>query len=138
MSTDDRRQDFRADLRTVVNIYTTESCKTSPPPCIRGWSEDVSATGARLVTNDPLTGSRVWLKFIGQGQDDSLIEADIMRAESFSHSQFRTDRIMYAYGVRFRQIMTEAEFLELALDQVERLTAGLKSGSSAPKALAVN
>ena len=104
---------------------------------MRGWSEDVSATGARLVTNDPLTGSRVWLKFIGQGQGDSLIEADIMRTESYSHSQFRTDRIMYSYGVRFRQIMTEAKFLELALDQVERLTAGLKSDSSAPMALAI-
>jgi c-di-GMP-binding flagellar brake protein YcgR len=137
MSADDRRKDFRADLRTVVNIYTAESRKTSPPPCMRGWSEDVSATGARLVTNDPIVGSRVWLKFIGQGQGDCFIEADVVRTESVSHSQFRSDRMMYSYGVRFRQLMTESEFLELALDQVERLTAGLQTVTPAPKALAV-
>ncbi len=137
MSDADRREDFRADLRTVVNIYTPESRKATPPQCMRGWSEDVSATGARLVTNDPIVGSRVWLKFLAQGQGECFIEADIVRANSFSHSQFRTDRVMYSYGVRFRQLLTETEFMELALDQIERLTAGLKTGTPAPKVLAV-
>ncbi len=104
---------------------------------MRGWSEDVSATGARLVTNDPIVGSRVWLKFLAQGQSECFIEADIVRVNSYSHSQFRSDRIMYSYGVRFRQLLTETEFMELALDQIERLTAGLKTCTPAPKALAV-
>lgn len=137
MSDADRREDFRADLRTVVNIYTAESRKASPPQCMRGWSEDVSATGARLITNDPIVGSRIWLKFLAQGQSEYFIEADIVRVQSFSHSQFRSDRVMHSYGVRFRQLLSETEFLELALDQIERLTAGLKSSTPAPKALAV-
>lgn len=137
MSGADRRIDYRADLRTVVNIYTVESRKASPPQCMRGWSEDVSATGARIVTNDPILGSLVWLKFLGQGQSECFIEADIVRANSFSHSQFRSDRVMYSYGVRFRQLLSETEFTEMALDQIERLTAGLNSSTPAEKALAV-
>lgn len=129
----DRREDFRADLRTVVNIYTPESRQATPPQPMRGWSEDVSATGARIVTNDPILGSLVWLKFLGQGQSECFIEADIVRANSISHSQFRSDQMMYSYGVRFRQLLSESEFTEMALDQIERLTAGLKPCAPAPQ-----
>ena len=137
MSGAERRIDFRADLRTVVNIYTEESRQATPPQCMRGWSEDVSATGARLITVDPIPGSRVWLKFLAQGQDHCFIEAEIVRTQQFSRSQFRTNDMMNSYGVRFSRLLSEQEFLELSLDQVERLTAGLKSSATpAPKALA--
>ena len=138
MSGADRRIDYRADLRTVVNIYTEESRKASPPQCMRGWSEDVSATGARLTTTDPIQGSVVWLKFLAQGQNECIIEADVIRVESFSHSQFRSDRNMFSHGVRFRRLLTESEFLEMALDQIERLTVGVKSNPSTSKAVACN
>lgn len=136
MSGADRRQDFRADLRTVVNIYTEESRKASPPQFMRGWSEDVSATGARLTTIDPIQGSRVWLRFLAQGQSECFIEADIVRVGTFPRSQFRSNEIWNSYGVRFSRLLSEAEFLELSLDQVERLTSGMNSSVTAPKALA--
>ena len=137
MSGADRRIDFRAELRTVVNIYTEESRQSSPPQYMRGWSEDVSSTGARLITNDPISGARVWLKFLAQGQDHCFIEAEIVRAQQFSRSQFRANDMMNSYGVRFSRLLSEQEFLELSLDQVERLTSGLKTSTvPTPTALA--
>ena len=115
----------------MVNIYTEESRQATPPQFMRGWSEDVSATGARLITIEPISGTRVWLKFLAQGQDHCFIEAEVVRAQQFSRSQFRANDMMNSYGVRFSRLLSEQEFLELSLDQVERLTAGLKS-SAAP------
>ncbi len=137
MSGADRRIDFRAELRTVVNIYTEESRQATPPQYMRGWSEDVSSTGARLITNDPISGTRVWLKFLAQGQDHCFIEAEIVRSQQFSRSQFRANDMMNSYGVRFSRLLSEQEFLELSLDQVERLTSGLKTSTvPTPTALA--
>ncbi len=137
MSGADRRIDFRAELRTVVNIYTEESRQAAPAQFMRGWSEDVSATGARLITIEPISGTRVWLKFLAQGQDHCFIEAEIVRAQQFPRSQFRANDMMNSYGVRFSRLLSEQEFLELSLDQVERLTSGLKSSETpASKSLA--
>lgn len=137
MSGAERRIDYRADLRTVVNIYSEESRKASPPEFMRGWSEDVSATGARLTTIDPIVGTRIWLKFLAQGQDHCFIEAEIVRTLQVPRSQFRSNDMMNSYGVRFSRLLSEQEFLELSLDQVERLTTGMKSGATpASKALA--
>lgn len=138
MSGAERRIDHRAELRTVVNIYTEESRQATPPQFTRGWSEDVSATGARLITNDPIVGTCVWLKFLAQGQDHCFIEAEIVRAQQFPRSQFRNNDMMNSYGVRFSRLLSEQEFLELSLDQVERLTAGLMPNATpASKALAI-
>ena len=127
MSHDDRRKDFRADLRTVVNVYTTASRSVSPPTFTRAWSEDVSATGSQIISIDPISETRIWLKFLIPGQSDCFIEAEIVRSGRVSRSQFRTTDMLHCYGVRFCRLMTEQEFLELSLDQVVRLTADLKS-----------
>lgn len=130
MAEDNRRKDFRADLRAVVNVYTAESRKATPPQFLRAWSQDVSATGARLSTIEPLDGHRVWLKFLAQGQNDCIVEADVVRTEVIPPSPFRTNPILNSYGVRFRRILSDAEFLELSLDEIERVTAGVNSSPS--------
>lgn len=134
---DDRRMDFRADLRTVVNVYTPESLETTPATFMRAWSEDISATGARLISLDPIDGDRVWLKFLAQGQIDCFIEADIVRRGLVARSHFRTHDKMNAYGVRFLRLLSEQEFLELSLDQIERVTSKLGQASSQAKKLTV-
>ena len=120
---DDRRRNFRADLRTVVNVYTPDSFSTTPPTFQRAWSEDVSATGARLISEGEIEPDKVWLKFLAQGKDDCVIEAEIVRRGKVPRSHFRTRDKLHAYGVRFLRLLNEAEFLELSLDQVERVTA---------------
>ena len=130
---DDRRMDFRADLRTVVNVYTPESLATTPATFMRAWSEDISATGARLIIQEPISGDRVWLKFLAQGQADCFIEADIVRRGFFARSHFRTSDQLNTYGVRFLRLLSESEFLELSLDQVERVTLNLQLASHKAK-----
>jgi len=134
---DDRRQDFRADLRTVVNVYTPESLATIPATFMRAWSEDISATGARLITEGPISADRVWLKFLGQGESDCFIEADIIRRGLIPRSHFRTKDKLNAYGVRFLRLLSKSEFLELSLDQVERVTSKQGATSTVAKKLAI-
>jgi len=135
---DDRRIDFRAELRTVVKVYTTQSLETTPATFLRAWSEDISATGARLISQEPVTGDRVWLKFLGQGQGDCFIEAHIIRRGLIPRSHFRPQDKLNAYGVRFVRLMSEQEFLELSLDQVERVTSKLAPFPASAKKLAVS
>ena len=121
-TTDDRRRNFRADLRTVVNVYTPESLSTTPPTFQRAWSEDISATGARLISENAIEPEKVWLKFLAQGKDDCVIEAEIVRRGMVPRSHFRPKDKLHDYGVRFLRLLNESEFLELSLDQVERVT----------------
>lgn len=114
---------FRADLRTVVNVYTPDSLSTTPPTFLRAWSEDISATGARLISEGDIEPDKVWLKFLAQGKDDCVIEAEIVRRGMVPRSHFRTRDKLHAYGVRFVRLLSETEFLELSLDQVDRVTA---------------
>lgn len=134
---DDRRKDYRADLRTVVNVYTPDSLSTTPATFMRAWSEDISATGAQLICETAIDPDRVWLKFLAQGKEDCFIEADIVRRGFVQRSHFRTKDKLHAYGIRFLRLLSESEFLELSLDQVERVTANLKSASTAPKKVPV-
>ena len=129
--------DFRADLRTVVNVYTPESLETTPATFMRAWSEDISATGARLISQEPITSDRVWLKFLGQGHGDCFIEADIVRRGLIPRSHFRSQDKLNAYGIRFVRLMSEQEFLDLSLDQVERVTSRLAPNSAPAKKQAV-
>ncbi len=129
---DDRRRNFRADLRTVVNVYTPDSLSTTPPTFQRAWSEDISATGAQLISEGEIEPDKVWLKFLAQGKDDCFIEAEIMRRGMVPRSHFRTKDKFHAYGVKFLRLLSESEFLELSLDQVERVTSIL-SPAAAPR-----
>ena len=135
---DNRRVDIRADLRTVVFVYTPETGATTPPTFMRAWSEDVSATGARLITEEPIKGTRVWLKFIAPGQSVCIIEADIVRAWLVNRSQFRTQEKLNSYGVRFVRLLNQADFMELVLDHVGQLTADVPVTPPKAKALALS
>ena len=129
----DRRKNFRADLRTVVNVFTPDSLSTTPATFQRAWSEDISATGAQLISESEIEPNKVWLKFLAQGKDDCVIEAEIVRRGMVPRSHFRTRDKLHAYGVRFVRLLSESEFLELSLDQVERVTANLSSTASPQK-----
>ena len=133
---DDRRMNFRADLRTVVNVYTPDSLSTTPPSFARAWSEDISATGAQLISDNEIESDKVWLKFLAQGKDDCFIEAEIVRRGMVPRSHFRTKDKLHSYGVRFLRLLSESEFLELSLDQIERVTSNL-TPAPAPKKVPV-
>jgi len=128
----DRRQDLRAQLRTVVNIYTDETMAKDPMEFIRGWSEDVSATGAKIITADPLEEKRVWMKFLMPGSEPCFIEAEIMRGDQIAKGPFQA-RAMNWYGVRFQRLLSEKEFMELAMSYIGKLTAAVPNENAAER-----
>lgn len=127
MTSSDRRQDFRADLRTIATIYVPSEGDSHRLREVKAWSEDVSATGARLMTQEPLGAKRVWVKFISTAQPVCIIEAEVMRETTGPRNLFRRNDIVNWYGIKFLKMLTENEFMELALDQVERLTMGVNA-----------
>lgn len=92
---------------------------------VKAWTEDVSATGARLMTQEPINVKQVWLKFFSPGQSICIIEAEVVRETTGPRNPFRRNEIVNWYGVRFLKMLTENEFMELAMDQVARLTSGV-------------
>lgn len=131
-SNSDRRRDFRAQLRTVVNIYTDKTMAKDPVEFIRAWSEDISATGAKIITTDPLEEKQLWLKFLMPGSEPCFIEAEVMRGEVVAKGPFQA-RAMNWYGVRFMRLLSENEFMELAMTHIQRLTAGVANVDSAAR-----
>ncbi|RLS56444.1 MAG: PilZ domain-containing protein [Planctomycetota bacterium] len=125
MSSSDRRRDFRADLRTVATLYLPEAGGSHRMREVKAWTEDVSATGARLMTQEPINVKQVWLKFFSPGQSICIIEAEVVRETTGPRNPFRRNEIVNWYGVRFLKMLTENEFMELAMDQVARLTSGV-------------
>jgi len=130
----ERRRDHRAQLRTVVNIYTEASMAKDPPEFVRGWSEDISATGAKLITVDPIQDKNLWLRFLLPGQPPCFIQAEVMRGEQAERG-FKS-QAMHWYGVRFQRLLSEKEFMELAMTHIERLTSGLSQNPLAEPAAA--
>lgn len=125
----ERRRDHRAQLRTVVNIYTPQTMKQDPPEFIRAWSEDISATGAKLITKEELLDKSFWLKFLVPGRAPCYIQAEVMRGEQAARGI--KSQSMHWYGVRFMRLLSEPEFMELALTHVENLTAGIEQTTEA-------
>ena len=82
-----------------------------------------------MISEGEIEPDKVWLKFLAQGKDDCVIEAEIVRRGKVPRSHFRTRDKLHAYGVRFLRLLNEAEFLELSLDQVERVTAKPEAAS---------
>ena len=95
----------------------------NPPEFIRGWSEDISATGAKLITSEELSDKTLWLKFLIPGREPCFLEANVMRGEQAARG-FKS-QAMHWYGVKFMKLLSEKDFMELALTHVDQLTSQL-------------
>ena len=84
-----------------------------------GWramkvhSEDVSVSGAKLVSTQPISGSQVYLRFLLPNFGKQFVEAEIV-------NQTVRDRVsltgtitkQYVYGVKFTSVVTDTEMIE--------------------------
>ena len=99
----ERRATERTDCHTVVSVLIPgRTSADGRPRIIKGRSEDVSVSGARIVSLEPISEPRVFLRFLLPTFGDRFIEAEIVTESAREHITIdRGSQKLYAYGVRF-------------------------------------
>ena len=110
----DRRESPRRDCHTLVTAVTPES-----PEEPNGWravkvrSEDVSVSGAKLVSTQPLSGQQVYLRFLLPNFGKQFVEAVIVN-QSIRERVSMTGEVtrLFVYGVKFINVVTDETLIE--------------------------
>lgn len=108
-----RRQD-RICFRTALTVISLDRNTSDIRPILtEAWTEDISLSGAQIVTKVPLEDGRVWMRFIVPNRPDQLVEAEIVRKTTRAMGNFRRyDQPLYVYGLRFSRIVEEPSVVE--------------------------
>ncbi|HVJ66846.1 MAG TPA: PilZ domain-containing protein [Caulifigura sp.] len=103
----DRRREPRFSYQTVVtHVRAQQGATFELKKC---WTRDLSPSGARIMSLDPIEGERLLLKFLLPKLGSKFVEAEI--CSRFTEQQ--TDicnraTTMYFYGVRFTKVLEDA------------------------------
>jgi len=127
----DRRASERTDCHTVVSVVVPgPALKNRQPRIIKARSEDVSVTGARISSVEPLPDTSLYLQFLLPTFGDRFVEAEIV-TESFREHITVTggSKKLYTYGLRFVGIVSNDEIARIMTPAPESTA---NSSSSAP------
>jgi len=109
----DRRDCPRQDCHTLVTVVTSEHPEESD-----GWrvmkvhSEDVSVTGAKLISTHPLPGQHVYLRFLLPDFGKQFVEAKIVNQtirQRVALNGNTTD--LFVYGVKFTGVVSDQSII---------------------------
>lgn len=104
----EQRDYTRVDRQTRVQVISLRNDEAGVRPSITtGWSEDVSATGARLLICSSVSDDRVWIRIPESDRRDKFIECRVMWRDSAREGCREANR---RCGVRFERILTREEF----------------------------
>ncbi len=110
----DRRSEPRFPYQTVVTLVRVLG--TNELDLKKCWTRDLSPSGARIMSLEPINGERVLLKFLLPKLGSQFIEADICsRAEEQQFNMQNRQTTMHLYGVRFVNVLTDAAVCERVL-----------------------
>lgn len=120
----DRRQSPRRDCHTLVTAVTPQH-----PGEPNGWramkvhSEDVSVSGAKLVSTQPIPGDQVYLRFLLPNFGKQFVEAEIVNHSIRERvSMNGTVTKLFVYGVKFTSVVTDENVIE-PLNQLTAVSA---------------
>ncbi len=96
----------RVGVRTQVTIVTLGA----EDPVTRGWTDDLSPAGARIVCEQELSNGDLILRVMLPGLKEQFFKARTVRGESSVLTSFRgQDKTLYTYGVQFTGLCTADE-----------------------------
>ncbi len=111
---EDRRKTARQDCHTLVTAVTSEH-----PEEHDGWramklhSEDVSVTGAKLVSRQALAGTRFYLRFLLPNFGKQFVVAEIVNQTIRKRVSLTGDvSQMFVYGVKFTGVVTDENVIK--------------------------
>lgn len=105
----ERRRAARVDCHTVVTAVATKGEGATPElQVFKTHSEDVSVSGARLLSNEPLPAGLLYLRFLLPAFGERYVEAEVV-SETHRKRQWVTGKTttQYVYGVQFTGVMTD-------------------------------
>lgn len=113
----ERRKGPRVDCHTVVTaIYPAATPGDATLRVTKAYSEDISTGGARLIANEELATSLVYLRFLLPSFGERYVEAEIVsRAQRKRQWVTGKTTTQHIYGVRFTGAMIESSALEAKL-----------------------
>lgn len=118
----DLRSSERIGVRTPVLIY--EVSENGELTRYRGWTDNLSATGAKLVTDRALTGSLLFLRIMLPDFKDQILKSELIRdASGDALHQTPCEKNRFCFGVRFLEFVdhTFRSAIELADEQANRI-----------------
>lgn len=121
METDpkNRRMSPRSSYRTVVTVLQPDvQDETGATLAIKGWSDDISSTGVRLLCEKELQHSRVWLRFLLPGGVEYCLEGTVLRNHEQPHGDFRPKTSFVHHAVRFEKLVTPDDFNRLMIERI--------------------
>lgn len=95
----DNRQSEREDIRTSAEAIVLGD----EPKRIKIWTNDLSASGAKVLTREELDGTEFFVRFLLAGTESSLIAVEIIR---HNWDEFRK---LHEYAVRFLRVCSAEE-----------------------------
>jgi hypothetical protein len=116
----ERRQQNRICFRTSLTVITIDPTSNDIRPLLtEAWTEDVSLTGAQILTRVPVREGKVWMRFIMPGSSDRLVEAEIVRRSTKDRGNFRKfPDAMHLYGVKFSKVISEPSVIDWLLSAI--------------------
>lgn len=77
---------------------------------VKAWSDDLSPSGARLLTTEPINASEYYLRVILPGLKDKFFVGQTVRTSTSVQPLLNADdQVLFTYGVRFIGICPEEE-----------------------------
>jgi hypothetical protein len=110
----DRRREPRFPYKTVVTLVRIEhGSRFELKKC---WTRDLSPSGARIMSLDPIHGERVLLKFLLPKLGSKYIEAQVCsQATELQTDICNRATTMYLYGVQFTHVLSDTEVCDRLL-----------------------
>lgn len=123
----------RIDHRTRIQVICPSEDGASVRPDIRtGWTEDLSATGAKLFIVGPLATDRIWIRIPESARRNGFIECRVMWRDTTGPGGLEAN---CRCGVQFGQILSREEFDQVLASGSVRLVAADQPSSCEDAAL---
>ncbi len=102
----DRRSEPRFPYQTVVTLVRVQHGATFE--LRKCWTRDLSPSGARIMSLEPIEGSLILLKFLLPKLGSKFIEAEVCSRFQEQHTDIcNRATAMYLYGVRFTSVLSD-------------------------------
>ena len=103
----------RIEHRHAVRLMTTVIVKNVSTGNSRNVSTcalvlDVSKSGARIASAQPIEQETLYVRFLTDGAGPNVIESRIAHASRHDHKEYP-----FAYGIEFHRILSDDDFAEL-------------------------
>ncbi len=107
---ENRRHNVRVEYHTAVTVIADGDDGFY---CIRSRSSNLSATGARIVCQEPLPVRTVYLRILMPELAERFVEAQVVNEHVKEVSRLgRTAELQYVYGLKFVRFVSEQGILD--------------------------